>query len=267
MDGSALSVPAVAVRLETAGCVFAEAEAAILVEAAGTPDELDSMVARRASGAPLEHVVGWTVFRGIRFAVDEGLFVPRARSGLLVDEAASLVRCLAGPGRDVVVVDLCCGVGAIGGALAAELPHVVLHSVDVEPRAVACARRNLAPWNGAVHLGDLYEALPRRLRRRTDLVVASPPYVPTGELRLLGPEAREFEPVVALDGGVEGLDLVARIARGARQWLARDGCLALEVGERQTEPVTAMLEDLGYVPRAVTSEEHGAAAVIGRYSR
>jgi release factor glutamine methyltransferase len=82
---------------------------------------------------------------------------------------------------------------------------------------VACARRNLAPYGAAVHEGDLYRALPRRLRGRVDLVVASPPYVPTGEIRLLSSEARGFESPVALDGGPHGVDVVERIARGATQ--------------------------------------------------
>ena len=133
--------------------------------------------------------------------------------------------------------------------------------------AVACARRNLVAWGGRVYQGDLFDALPRRLRRRTDVVVASPPYVPTDEIRLLAAEAREFEPMIALDGGVEGLDLVRRIARSARQWLAPGGCLALEMGESQIDRGASMVEDCGYVVRAVTSEEYGSAVVIGRRQR
>lgn len=251
-------------RLAAAGCVYAEEEASILAEAADTVEELDAMVARRAAGAPLEYVVGWADFRGLRLAVSEGVFVPRPRSGFLVEEAASLTRCISGPGRPVVVVDLCCGVGAIGAALAAEVPQVELHGVDIDPRAVACAEQNLEDVGGVVHQGDLFTALPRRLRRRIDVAVASPPYVPTGKIRLLPPEAREFEPPVALDGGADGVDLVRRIAREARQWLAPHGCLALEVGDTQVEAAAAVLEELRYPTRAVTSEEYGSAVVIGR---
>lgn len=254
-------------RLASAGCVYPEEEAAVLVEASRDAEELDAMVARRAAGEPLEHIAGWADFRGIRFTVGEGVFVPRARSGLLVDEAASLVRCTAAAGRPVVVVDLCCGVGAIGAALAAELPEVELHAVDIDPRAVACARLNVAAWGGTVHQGDLFSALPRRLRRRIDVLVASPPYVPTQQIHLLPAEAREFEPRTALDGGAEGLDVAGRIAGGARQWLAPHGCLALEVGESQIDRLEAMLDDLGYATRAVTSEAYGSAVVIGRLPR
>lgn len=266
-DRSVMTIASVAHRLAAAGCVFAEKEASILVEVSRTAEELAAMVARREAGEPLEHVVGWTDFRGIRFAVDEGVFVPRARSGFLVEEAASLIRCMSGSGCAVVVVDLCCGVGAIGGALAAELPQVDLHAADIDPRAIACARINLATLGGAVHRGDLFAALPRRLRRRTDMVVASPPYVPTAEIRLLATEAREYESILALDGGADGTDMVGRIARGAREWLSPDGCLALEVGDSQIDRVALRLEDLGYLTRAVTSAEYGSAVVVGRRPR
>jgi release factor glutamine methyltransferase len=259
-----MTVASAAEQLARAGCVYAEEEAAILCEASHTPEDLAAMVARRVAGEPLEQVVGWAEFRGLRFAVQQGVFVPRARSGLLVEEAASLARCLAGRGRRVVVVDMCCGVGAIGAALAAEVPGVVLHAVDIDPRAVTCAERNLGPWGGRVHLGDLFEGLPRRLQGRIDLLVASPPYVPTHEIRLLPAEARDHEPTAALDGGPDGLDLVERIARRGRPWLAPGGCLALELAEGQVERAAVVLDELGYLTRAMTAEERGSAVVTGR---
>lgn len=259
-----MSIATAVRRLADAGCVYAEEEAAVLVEASRSPEDLEAMLARRAAGDPLEYVVGWSEFRGIRLVVDEGTFVPRARTGLLVDEAASLVRCRAGEGRTVTVVDLCCGVGAVGAALLKEVRGLRVHAADIDPRAVACARRNVEPWGGAVHQGDLFAALPRRLRRRVDVLVASPPYVPSGQIRLLAAEAREFEPSVALDGGPAGLDVVDRIGRGARQWLSPDGCLALEVAASQVDHVALLLEDLGYATRPVTSAESGSAVVTGR---
>lgn len=259
-----MRVDVAASRLAGAGCVYAAEEASLLAEAACTPDHLDAMVARRAAGVPLEHVLGWTDFCGIRLAVDDGVFVPRPRSGFVVEEAASLARCLSGFDRTAILVDLCCGVGAIGAAVATEVPSIELHAADLDPRAVACAERNLRALGGRVHQGDLFSALPRRLRRLVDVVVTSPPYVPTSELRLLPAEARDFESPAALDGGDDGLALVRRIARDARHWLSSQGCLAVEVGESQVEAATDLLEGLGYPTRAVTSPVYGSAVVVGR---
>src|SRR6266487_4019181 len=116
-------------RLRAAGCVFAEDEARLLISAARTPADLAAMVDRRAAGQPLEHVLGWAEFCGLRIAVDPRVFVPRRRSEFLVREATALARQAASPsdqaaalGRPrAVVVDLCCGSGAVGAALAAAL--------------------------------------------------------------------------------------------------------------------------------------------------
>jgi release factor glutamine methyltransferase len=99
------------------------------------------------------------------------------------------------------------------------------------------------------------------------VVVASPPYVPTDEIRLLPAEARDHEPEAALDGGSDGLDLVRRIVHGARRWLAPGGCLVVEVGERQVEHARDVLSGLGGPVRGVTSDDYGSAVVVGRLSR
>jgi len=160
-------------RLRAAGCVFAEDEARLLISAARTPADLAAMVDRRAAGLPLEHVLGWAQFCGLRIAVDPGVFVPRRRTEFLVRHATALARPRA------VVVDLCCGSGAVGAALLAALDRVELYAVDLDPAAVRCARRNLAAAGGQAYVGDLYEPLPAALRGRVDVLVANAPYVPT----------------------------------------------------------------------------------------
>ncbi|MGW2248806.1 putative protein N(5)-glutamine methyltransferase [Kitasatospora sp. NPDC001660] len=222
-------------RLRSAGCVFAEDEARILLTAAATPAELAAMVRARAAGRPLEHVVGWAEFAGLRIAVDPGVFVPRRRSEHLVTTATALT------GPDAVIVDLCCGSGALGAALAAAVPHPVeLHAADVDPAAVRCARRNLAPCGGQVHHGDLFAALPAALRNRIAVLLANVPYVPTADIDLLPPEARLHEALPALDGGTDGLDVLRRVAADAPRWLAPGGSLLFETSERQTPDALAI---------------------------
>ncbi|GGO08685.1 putative protein N(5)-glutamine methyltransferase [Microbispora bryophytorum] len=251
------ALPSVVARLRAAGCVFAEDEARLLVSAARTPAELDDMVDRRAGGLPLEHVIGWAEFCGLRLAVDPGVFVPRPRTEFLVRQAAALAR----PGA--VVVDLCCGSGAMGAALAATAGPVELHAVDVDPAAVRCARRNLTPAGGTVYEGDLYAALPAALRGRVDVLVASPPYVPTGAIGLLPAEARVHEPQVALDGGADGLDVVRRVVAGADVWLAPGGHLLVETSEAQAPETADAVARAGLAARLTYDEELDATAVIG----
>ena len=253
-------------RLRAAGCVFAEDEARMLISAARTPGELEAMVARRAAGLPLEQVLGWAEFCGLRIAVDPGVFVPRRRTEFLVQQAVAL---LARPPRDEsrptdIIVDMCCGAGAIGAALAAAADRAEVHAVDIDHAAVRCARRNVP---GHVYRGDLYEPLPGRLRGRVAILAANVPYVPSGQISLLPAEARAHEPLVALDGGADGLDVLRRVAAGAPAWLAHGGHLLIETSERQAQQAAAAFAVSGLNPRVVSSAELGATVVIGQRPR
>ncbi|MFH9607704.1 putative protein N(5)-glutamine methyltransferase [Streptomyces sp. NPDC017448] len=242
--------------LRRAGCVFAEDEARLLHEAAATPDELSSLVERRAAGLPLEHLLGWAEFGGRRYAVDAGVFVPRRRTEFLVAQAAALAP------RRAVVVDLCCGSGVLGAALATASDAAELHACDVEPAAVRCARRNVGEL-GHVYEGDLFDPLPDALRARVDVLLANVPYVPTDDVALLPAEARVHEPRVALDGGGDGLDVMRRVAAGAPEWLAPGGSLLVEASERQRERAVEILRAAGLTPRVLVSEELYATVLVG----
>lgn len=258
---SPCSKSAVVTRLRTAGCVFAEDEAHLLISTARTPSDLAAMVDRRVAGLPLEHILGWAEFCGLRIALDPGVFVPRRRTEFLVHQAVA-VRDRRTPVRPQVVVDLCCGSGAVGTALVAALGRVELHAVDIDPAAVRCARRNVATA-GQVYGGDLYAPLPGTLRGRVDLLVASAPYVPTEAIGLLPPEARIHEPRVALDGGEDGLDVVRRLVAAAPLWLAPDGHLLVETSERQAPRTAEAFTRNGLIPRVAGSGELDATVVIG----
>ncbi len=244
-------------RLRGAGCVFAEDEARLLMAAAIADEELVALADRRVAGEPLEYVLGWAEFCGLRLAVAPGVFVPRTRTGFLVEEA--LVVCP----RPTVAVDLCCGNGAIGAALAAEVPSLEVHAVDVDPAAVACARLNLAAWSGRVYAGDLTAPLPSSLRGRVDLLVANTPYVPTDAIALMPPEAREHEARAALDGGPDGLALLRRVASAAPAWLAPGGHLLIEIGAGQVDAARAAYTEAGLAPRVATSDEYDATVLVG----
>jgi release factor glutamine methyltransferase len=242
-----------------AGCVFAEEEARLLVEQAHTPTELGAMLDRRVAGLPLEQILGWAEFCGRRIAIDPGVFVPRRRTEFLVQQAVRA----AGGRRPAVVVDLCCGSGAVGVAVAAALGEVELHAVDIDPAAVTCARRNLTALGGQVRVGDLYDPLPQELRGRVDLLVACAPYVPTRAIELLPPESRDHEPRWAVDGGVDGLDVQRPLVLGAPPWLALGGSVLLESSEAQAAALAAVVDRTGLVASVARSRDLNAVVVSG----
>nr|WP_221420648.1 putative protein N(5)-glutamine methyltransferase [Conyzicola lurida] len=243
--------------MRAAGCVYAEEEAALLAEAADSPASLESLVSRRETGEPLEYILGWVEFHGARMAVGPGVFVPRRRTEHLVNEAAALLV----PGS--VVVDLCSGSGAIAAALAATKPGIELYATEIDAAALDSARRNVGAA-GTVLEGDLFAPLPASLRGRIDVVVANAPYVPTGEIALMPPEAREHEAAVALDGGGDGLDVQRRIAAEAPGWLVPRGHLLFETSVRQGNLSRAILDAAGFDARLARSTRLDGTAVIGR---
>jgi release factor glutamine methyltransferase len=163
-------------------------------------------------------------------------------------------------------VDLCCGSGAVGVAVAAGLSalgQVELHAADIEPAAVQCARANVAAVGGTVYQGDLYDPLPPELAGRVGLLVVNAPYVPTGEIAMMPPEARLHEPLVALDGGPDGVMLHRRVAAAAPDWLAPGGRLLIETSERQAPQTAAAMTAAGLTPVVSADEELDATVVIG----
>jgi release factor glutamine methyltransferase len=260
---------ALAAKLRAAGCVFAEEEARLLAASTASAGEFDALVERRAGGMPLEHLLGWAEFCGLRIGVEAGVFVPRRRTEFLVRQAAALLASRPpfhpdGGMRRPVVVDLCCGSGAVGAALAALAGPVELHASDLDPAAVRCARRNLDPLGGKVYEGDLYGPLPARLRGHVEVLAVNAPYVPSAGIRTMPQEARLHEPLLSLDGGADGLDVQRRVAAAAPQWLARGGHLLVETSLRQAPLTVDLFLRNGLTARVASSEELDATVVIGR---
>ncbi|WP_160005108.1 putative protein N(5)-glutamine methyltransferase [Nocardioides sp. AX2bis] len=254
-----VDLPLLVARLRAVGCVWAEDEVALLLAEARTPDHLEALVARREQGVPLEVVVGWADFAGVRVPVEPGVFVPRARSALLVRLAVEAL----GPRPDAaVVVDLGCGTGALGAAVAAARPGVEVWAVDVDPAAVRCARQVLPP--DRVLEGDLYDALPAALVGRVAVLLANAPYVPTAAVALMPPEARLHERRQALDGGSDGLDEQRRVLAGAARWLAPDGLLLVETSRGQAPDGVVAAASAGLETRVVVDDDLDATVLAVR---
>lgn len=260
--------------LRAAGCVFAEDEAAQLVEAAaGDTSRLGELTRRRIAGEPLEHLVGWVDFDGRRMTLTPGVFIPRQRSVWLVELAVSHLAGDAVAGRDAepgvgraparlvdirsgtrpirlglddpthpqVVLDLGCGAGALGAAIGWRRTGagwaLRVHATDRDPRAVACTDTNLAAVPGLLatsSTGDLFAPVPAELTGKVDVIVANLPYVPRAARALMPAESRDHEPPATTDGGPDGLDLVRRAATEAARWLRPGGMLLVETGDAST---------------------------------
>lgn len=234
--------------LRAAGCVAAEEEAEEFVAAVrGDRLRLAELVARRVRGEPLAWLTGSVQFCRQTVLVDSGVYVPRWQSEPLARRAAALL-----PDRGVAV-DLCTGAGSVAAVLMTARPDATVLATDLDPRAVACARRN-----GVLVLeGDLFAPLPLGIRGRVDVLTAIAPYVPHDALDRLPRDVVDFEPAVALDGGTDGLDAVRRIVAESVVWVRSGGSALLEVGGEQCDEVVALLERAGYVAPAVIEDLDG----------
>ncbi len=247
---------ALAARLRAAGSVFAEDEADLLLEAGdGDPVRLRALVQRRLAGEPLEVVLGWAAFDGHRVRVAAGVFVPRARTAVVVEQAARRLH------RYDRVVDLCCGVGAISVALLGRVGALDLVAADVDPDATDVAAENIGD-RGIVVTGDLFAPLPERFREAVDLIAVNAPYVPSGEVATMPSEARDHERLVALDGGADGLDVHRRIADGAGAWLRPGGAVVIEVSAAQSAASAALFAAAGFTVAVERDDEVDGTCVV-----
>jgi release factor glutamine methyltransferase len=200
-------------------------------------------IERRAAGEPLQYVTGEMPFRHLVLQVRPGVFIPRPETEVLVDAVLEYLdkRGIAEP----VVVDLCTGSCAIGASIAHERASASVYATELVPEtaAVACANaeRIKAGDRLTVLTGDLFAPLPRDLLGRVDIVVSNPPYIPTVDLAGLPAEVASYEPMIALDGGVDGLDVVRRIASEALEWLRPGGLIALETDTLRTKEAAHVL--------------------------
>jgi release factor glutamine methyltransferase len=238
----------VARLLAEAGSIAPGEEADELIGAAGGDDEvLADLVGRRRRGEPIAWLTGSIPFCGLRIAVEPGVYVPRPWTEALAERAASVLPAAG------VSVDLCTGLGVFAAVMAATAPDARILATDVDPTAVACARRNGV---GSL-LGSLDDPLPRELEGGVDVLTAVVPYVPTGELPFLPRDVQAFEPRLALDGGPDGTDVLREVATRAPRWMRPGGRLFLELGGDQAAPIGGLLRALGATEVEVITDEDG----------
>jgi release factor glutamine methyltransferase len=231
------------------------------------PDELAryrGLIQRRLQGEPVAYLVGKKEFRSLMLDVDARVLVPRPDTETLVDVALALLPAEPGAPR---IVDVGTGSGAVALALKKERPEAQLYAIDRSPDAAAVARKNAERLGLAVEVleGDLLAPLAGQAPFA--LIVSNPPYIPSGEIAQLAPEVRR-EPLAALDGGRDGLDVIRRLVKDAPPLLEPTGALALEVGAGQAPAVSALFAADGrYAPATATPDLAGIERVVAARRR
>ena len=225
-----------------------------------TPTELAqyrTLIRRRARREPLQYITGKAAFREIELAVDRRVAIPRPETELLVGEILAWAGRRGALRAHPTVLEIGTGSGAIALSLLGEDPfhRVVATDLSADALDVASANARALGLEGRIEFrqGDCFD--PLEAGERFDVIVSNPPYIPSGEIESLEPEVRQWEPALALDGGVDGLRELRRIVAGAPSWLNPGGLLALEVGHRQAEPVSATVRASPYFAAARISPD------------
>lgn len=222
------------------------------------------IVERRATREPLQYILQSTEFMSLPFEVRRGVFVPRPETELLVEmaEAHLRTRPLDEP---LTALDLCCGSGIVGVSLAYRVPNLAVVAVDVAPDAVALSASN-AERNGVADRVRVVEAdafaFLEGMDARFTAVVCNPPYIATRELAALPREVREHEPMLALDGGQDGLDFYRRVIPLLARRLHANGFVMFEIGDAQADAISALLRKAGFRDVAVAKDYAGCDRVV-----
>jgi len=209
----------------------------------------EALLARREAREPLQHIVGSTVFRYVTLLVRAGVFVPRPETEVVAQVAIDEAAAIAATGRQPLVVDLCCGAGAIALSVATEVPSAVVHAVDASREAVNLTVANAEALGAArvtVVGGDAADAsLLRELDGTVDVLVSNPPYIPSGAIPI-DPEVRDYDPPSALFGGGEdGLDVPNAVVIAAARLLRPGGLFVMEHADVQGESTRALARLVG----------------------
>ncbi len=228
-------------------------------------DVLRDYTRRRKDGEPLQYITGTTDFRFVTLAVEPGVLIPRPESEVLVSEALAAMREHA-EGEAVLVADLCTGSGNIACSIASEVPDARVLAVDISSQACALARRNVERLGLADRVRvvecDAACAFSNDDVDGLDLVVSNPPYIPTSVIEALDAEVRDFEPLLALDGGSDGLDIFRRIVGPSFEALAQDGVFAVELHEACLDDARSIAFETGFSDVRIAYDLAGRPRVL-----
>lgn len=242
-----------------------------------TEKKYNELIAKRASRVPLQHITGSQEFMGYKFRVVPGVLVPRQDTETLVTEAARLIQ--QNPGRkpsffsrlcgnkELTVLDLCCGSGIIGISLAKICGDIRVIGTDISEKAIELAKDNASTLRTKVEFacGDMFDPLEQKPYKglKFDMIVSNPPYIRTNMIAMLQDEVKVHEPMLALDGGKDGVKYYKQIVDKAADYLNPNGWLLLEIGYDQGEILRKLLRDANkYTPAEVIKDLAGRDRVV-----
>ena len=212
-----------------------------------------SMINKRADRIPLQHITKEAWFYGRRFFTDGSVLIPRSDTEILVEEALRRIK------NGDRVLELCTGSGCIAVSISKE-KNITVTASDISAEALETAKRN-AEANGADCVfvkSDMFE----NISGVYDIIIANPPYIKTGDIKTLQKEVRDHDPLIALDGGADGLDFYRVIAKQSGRFLADGGAVCLETGFDQTEQVSALLAENGFCSVKTVKDLNGLPRVV-----
>jgi len=228
--------------------------------------EFCELIERRANGECTAYIIGKKEFRGLEFEVNKSVLVPRPETETLVETAIDIIQKNTQPNCVVNILDLCTGSGAVAVSLKNEISACEITATDISSDALNTAIRNAEKLLGKNSIkffqGDLYAALPNSLPATYSLIVSNPPYIPSEEIKTLSAEVQN-EPLIALDGGTSGLEIIKRIIEKAPDHLQKNSYLLLEADPRQMEQITILLEKKGFLDIQLYKDLSGTNRVIG----
>lgn len=231
-------------------------------------DKFLKLITLRKERYPLQYILGSQEFMGLDFYVGEGVLIPRPDTEVLVESIIDIVK--EGPYHSyekINILDIGTGSGAITLSLAHYIKKSFVYSVDISPRALDIAKNNARRLNLESKVcfleGDLFSPIdPLNLHNKIDIIVSNPPYIPTEEIDNLQREVSTYEPRLALDGGMDGLDYYRQITKEATRYLSKDGILAFEIGYNQGEEVKELLIKEGFSDVKVIKDLPGKDRVV-----
>ena len=224
--------------------------------------QVDRMVTQRMTGEPVAYITGCWEFYGVPLEITRDVLIPRADTEVLVRAAIALFQGRNGTPR---ILDLCAGSGCVGVAMGVHMPGAKIVMVDNSPQALSLCRRNIHRNNLDVRVmcveADVTEK-PPMLLGTFDLITCNAPYIPTAELETLDSSVKDYEPVQALDGGKDGLDIIRPVIALWKSVLRDNGVIMLEVGEGQAQPVAQLLAQAGFAAIRTLKDTGGTDRVV-----